>query len=195
MLVGALLGLALSILSAALVVLFARAEQKDSSPCCAQLIHRTVGLFAPPVQEATAWSSTSGSLGCPVCGRPMIRRFFARALQGKRYVSQCPVCGVETGATVYLLTERKLLQSRGVARVSDLDRSMARMLMRVERAEAEQAIGHCRRQIKRQHAEVERLKRIGRDAKQARHQLSTVQQLLAQIEAHKDRLSEELGNG
>jgi len=55
--------------------------------------------------------------------------------------------------------------------------------------EAEEAIKHCRRQIERVGAEVERLQRMGQDATRAQTLLRTLQQVLAEHEANRDRLA------
>jgi len=55
--------------------------------------------------------------------------------------------------------------------------------------EAEEAIRHCRRQIERVGADVERLQRTGQDATRAQALLKTLQQVLAEHEANRDRLA------
>ena len=63
---------------------------------------------------------------------------------------------------------------------------MRQLLMQ---GEAEQAIKHCRRQIERVRADVERLQRAGHDATRTQALLTTLQQVLAEHEANRDRLT------
>ena len=59
---------------------------------------------------------------------------------------------------------------------------------RTTQGEAEGAIKHCRRQIEWVRAEVGRLQRTGQDATRARELLRTLQQILVEHEANRDRL-------
>jgi DNA repair exonuclease SbcCD ATPase subunit len=63
---------------------------------------------------------------------------------------------------------------------------MRQLLMQ---GEAEEAIKHCRRQIERVRAEVERLQQAGQDATRAQERLRTLQQILVEHEANRDRLA------
>ena len=54
--------------------------------------------------------------------------------------------------------------------------------------EAAEAVKHCRRQIERLRAEVERLQQTGHDPTRAQERLRTLQQILVEHEANRDRL-------
>ncbi len=71
-------------------------------------------------------------------------------------------------------------------------KGMVVALMRSELAEAEQAIKRCRRHIERVRAELERRLRAGHDHTQAQSLLMTLQQILNEHEANRDRLAAEV---
>ncbi len=147
--------------------------------------------YAPPKNGTMLWSSDM-SLGCPRCGRPMTLRYFPRALQGHRDVWQCRSCTDDPGATVYRVEACGRWELPVAPDNLESLTGMVVALMRSELVKAEQAIKHCRRHVERVRAEVERRQHIGHDHTQAQKLLMTLQQILNEHEANRDRLAAEV---
>jgi predicted RNase H-like nuclease (RuvC/YqgF family) len=118
----------------------------------------------------------------------MMHRYFPRPFRGHRDVWQCRSCTDETGAIIYRVEASGRWELPPDPDNLESLTGMVVALMRSELAEAEQAIKHCRRQVDRLRAEVERRQHIGRRHTQAQNLLKTLQHILNEHEANRDRL-------